>query len=218
MLLKSDSIPRKGLCAESSKTIDQAISDETGLWKAFKKGNKQAFSVIYQQNVKVLYHYGRKIINNKDLVEDCIQDLFYELWERRDRLSDTDSIKYYLLKSLRIKLLKEIEKNHKFLEDQRIAEYAGFQRVSSYEEELVEEQFQEERKENLSHVLNGLPARQKEAVFLRYYGDLNFEEIASIMSINHQSVHNLIYRAIKILRKGILHKQGILLLAASLCG
>ena len=187
---------------DTSQHAFSPLPDEGQVWKDFKSGSKQAFFRIYINYVNVLYNYGRKIINDKDIIEDCIQDLFLELWESKEKLSDTNSIKYYLLKALRIKIFKEISKRNKPLDRHALADY-DFNIVSSFEAELINEQSSIEQKEKLSNALKKLSQRQKEAIFLRYFDDLAYEEVASIMGINYQSVHNLIHRAIKILREHV---------------
>jgi RNA polymerase sigma factor (sigma-70 family) len=191
------------------------LPDESQVWKEFKNGSKEAFFRIYINYVNVLYNYGRKIINEKDLVEDCIQDLFLEIWESREKLSDTNSIKYYLLKALRIKIFKELNKRNKYLDKNALPENYDFNIVFSFEVELINEELSVEQKEKLSKVLEKLSQRQKEAVFLRYFDDLEYDEIASVMAINYQSVHNLIHRAIKILRENLVIEISYLLLVAS---
>lgn len=211
MSLKSEITLIKGQSKGFQKKCSHPLPDERQVWKDFKSGNKQAFSQIYDTYVNVLYNYGRKIINDKDIVEDCIQDLFFELWDSKEKLSDTDSIKYYLLKALRIKIFKELNKQSKFLDKNGLSDTYDFNIVSSYEVELIDEQLSIEQKEKISNVLTKLSKRQKEAIFLRYFDDLNYEEIASIMSINPQSVHNLIHRTITILRENLIIELALLM-------
>lgn len=197
----------EGKSTSHKKNVVQVLPDESKTWNNFKRGDKEAFSLIYNRYVNVLYNYGRKIANNKVLIEDCIQDLFFELWERKEKLSNTDSIKYYLMKALRIKILKELKNQSKFLESDKLPDYYDFNLISSREAEIVNGQFSEEQKNRISAAMSKLSKRQKEALFLRYYEDFSFGDIASIMSINHQSVHNLIYRAIGVLREHLLTKK-----------
>ena len=58
-------------------------------------------------------------------------------------------------------------------------------------------------KTNLPKILNGLPKRQKEAIYLKYYSGLKAKEIAKIMNINYQSVINLLFKAIKSLKEDV---------------
>ncbi|HEY9488870.1 MAG TPA: sigma factor, partial [Chryseosolibacter sp.] len=76
------------------------------IWKAFKKGSKEAFATIYKEHVRDLLNYGYKVTSDRRLIEDSIQDLFFELWKNRSGLSDTDSIRFYLFRALRYKIVR----------------------------------------------------------------------------------------------------------------
>lgn len=80
--------------------------DDQLLWKSFLEGNRESFEEIYSLYYKNLYTYGMRKINQPDIVRDCIQDLFVNLWTNRSGLGTTTNIKYYLLASLRNQLTR----------------------------------------------------------------------------------------------------------------
>lgn len=82
---------------------------DPALWQAFKQGDRVAFERIYEQHIQPLINYGYKITTDRNLIQDCIQDLFVELWESRERLTNTDSVRFYLLKALRNKLIRHLQ-------------------------------------------------------------------------------------------------------------
>lgn len=202
-MILSSAIVSKEPSTPQKKNLYYPWPTENQLWKDFKSGNKKAFSHIYKNYFNVLFNYGCKIINDENLVKDCIQDLFFELWESK-KLSDTDSIKFYLLKSIRNKILKKLNQQNKHFDKNGLSFNYDFNLVLSYETELINEQCSVEQKEGLLNCIKKLSKRQQEAIHLRYFDDFNYDEISSIMSINHQSVHNLIYKAIKILRDNLI--------------
>ncbi len=73
--------------------------------------------------------------------------------------------------------------------------------VFSPEDLMVENETRQSLHEHLLQALNLLPARQREAVYLRYYEELSYKEVASIMGVNYQSVVNLLFKAMTALRK-----------------
>src|SRR5690606_10543545 len=75
-------------------------------WCAFKNGDRNAFAEIYRQQVRDLLNYGYKVTSDRRLIEDSIQDLFFELWKNRAGLSDTTSVRFYLFKALRFKIMR----------------------------------------------------------------------------------------------------------------
>jgi RNA polymerase sigma factor (sigma-70 family) len=197
------------------------VSSEQGLaekqlWDNFRNGDKKALAAIYTTTVKALLNYGQKFIPDKDIIADLIQDLFIELWNQRENLSHTSSIRYYLLKSLRYKIIRyNNQHKHRSVKYGFTDEYT-FELVFSHESKLIEDACQAEENEKLSMALAQLTKRQKEAIYLRYYNNLSYSEIASLMSVSEQSVYNLVSKAIKSLQHYLLHTIYLFLLACCL--
>jgi len=180
---------------------------EQELWQLFRNGDKDAFGEIFSSNYKALYQYGRKLNMNPLLLDDSIQDLFLDLWQRKSNLPEIQSVKGYLFKSLKFKLLKSTRNAIKLEEiDPESISYAEF----SHESMLIEEQQQKEEDQKLLQGINYLPPRQQEALFLKYRSQLEYEEISEMMGISRQAVINLIYKSVKFLRE-YLHTHSVIL-------
>ncbi len=76
-------------------------TSDIDIWKAFKRGDEDAFLLIYNTYFIRLCAYGYKFSLDTHLVEDCVQDVFIEIIKRRKKLSDTDNIQFYLMRSVR---------------------------------------------------------------------------------------------------------------------
>lgn len=174
------------------------LTNDPELWNAFRRGNEQAFAQIYRNYVKVLYRYGLKITPDTSLIEDCIQDLFIEIWDSRARLSETDSIKFYLFRVMRRKIYKRLtQQSSAHYESLEVADALT---VDSFESILIQDQETATHKDKLHQALGLLPVRQREAINLRFFHGFSYEQVADIMDINLQSVHNTIQKAMKLLR------------------
>lgn len=184
----------------SKKEYDAPASD-SALWKAFKQGCDHAFAHIYQSYSGLLFSYGMHIAGDQDRVKDCLQGLFVNLWDSRENLGDTDSIKYYLFKCLKRRLLGEIMANKKYTSMEEVGEDYDFEIVFSHECQLVSEQAHKEENEQLLRAINKLTKRQKEAIYLLYYSKLSHQEVASVMAIKVTAVYNLVYNALISLKK-----------------
>lgn len=173
------------------------VSDEK-LWELCLKGDRNAFKEIYCRFYPLLYNYGSKLITDKGLVKDCIQDLFIKLIQNYESLSYTSFVKGYLVKSFRNKLYDSLEKQ-RTMED-----------ISLYEnvfltDDLLPLLFPEEVESNnetkrLIAAFQNLSARQQEIIYLYYVNELKHEEIAEVMEINYQSSKNLLFRSLSRLR------------------
>ncbi|MFB0945357.1 MAG: sigma-70 family RNA polymerase sigma factor, partial [Spirosomataceae bacterium] len=165
------------------------------LWQAFKNGDRQAFSTIYNVYIEDLLSYGYRVTTDRQLIRDSIQDLFLQLWQSRNSLTDTDSIRFYLYGSLRNRIVRNTEKNP----IQTIDSTDLFDNIIgalSFEDDLIAMERLTEQKQRLKRAISELPKRQQEILQLRYYHDFSLEEISNIMQINNQSVRNLLHRAI----------------------
>jgi RNA polymerase sigma factor (sigma-70 family) len=172
-------------------------SEVAELWLAFKKGDKGAFSlaIIFY---RTLYNYGTKLTPDTNLVEDCIQDLFFEMWRRREFLGETEHVKFYLLKALRRKIYLEKKSKDKWGHNAVMAdEELDFVGEFSIESRIIEVETNEQQLKKLHQILGSLSKRQREVIYLKFYQEMDYQQIASMMSINYQSVRNLIHTAIR---------------------
>ena len=115
-------------------------------------------------------------------------------------------VKAYLYKSIRRKLLKQLKKvratSHKEIMNE------SMHITYSREWSLIKEQSHQRQKDLLAKAFEDLSARQKEAVVLKYYGGLSYQEIASVMSLQKiKSARTLLYRAIDVLKTSLGRKH-----------
>lgn len=181
--------------------INEKVSDFE-LWSRFKAGDDMVLSLIYQSNSRKLYHYGLKFTSDVLLVEDSIQDLFTELIKNRKNLGDTDNISFYLLKSIKRKLLR------KLISERRISmgtpeENYAFDVTYSVELDMISEEISQQKKALLAQVLQELTPRQKEAIYLRFSKELNYNEVSEMMNISVEASRNLISGAVKKMKEAI---------------
>jgi RNA polymerase sigma-70 factor (ECF subfamily) len=174
--------------------------DDQNAWRLFLKGDKDALSHIFLDYYDDLFNYGRKLSNNQDIAKDSIQDLFLKLWKNRNNLKSVQIVKPYLFKSLRhhIQDSLELRKPWQSIDN----DYDPmFPVVYSHEDFLINNQVTEESRIKVIEVLNKLTPRQREAIYLRFFEDLDFEIISQIMEMNIQSVRNTIHRAMQVMRE-----------------
>lgn len=185
-------------------------TSDAALWDDFLEGSETAYAYLYGKYAVTLYNYGYKIAQNRELTEDCLQDLFLTILETRERLGRTDSIKFYLMRALRREIVRKLTYEQRFNHEPDTLDFAI---EFYYEPTWLDRQISSEQSALLLHKLNNLPARQKEALFLKYFDDLSYEEIAGVMGIEQTSVYKIVYKAIASLQKRMPINAGLLLLA-----
>lgn len=176
--------------------------DEGRAWAMFKNGDNRMFSAIYSAYSRKLYQYGLKFTQNRTLIEDSIQELFFELLKNRKTIGQTDHILRYLLKSFRFKLFRLLKYERRFDLRNGSEEYA-FDITFSIEHELILREKADRKSEIFAKALQELTPRQKEAIYLKFTNELEYNEVSEIMNMNLESCRNLIYRAVKALKESV---------------
>lgn len=174
--------------------ISNEVSHEI-VWDKFRAGDKEALGKLALYYYPLLYNYGLKLHADADFVCDCIQELYLELWERRSFLSATDFVKTYLLKALRNKISKESIRLKRFKAPQNLP-FESPTDISAELQMVLKEEETAQIKQ-LNSILDTLTKRQQEIVYLRFYQNLEFDEISEIMGLTRQSVANLLHRTLK---------------------
>ncbi len=174
------------------------ISDKD-LWGSFKSGDPESLSCIYEQNVQLLFRYGKKFTSDNELVKDTIQDLFFDLIRTRKNLGSTDSIKFYLIASFRRKLIATLKKRPLRV-DTDVEKTMDADLVSFSEYELFEKEELSPREKLVREGLKTLTPKQREILYYRYTCNFDYEHICQITSLKYDSARKQNFRALQSLR------------------
>lgn len=172
----------------------------TNTWKKFREGDKDALLILYNEHYIGLMNYGLKVTSNREMTKDAITQILLRLWDNRSSLPDVINIRSYLLTTLRRELLAEIK-----MENKRHSKYteAGQNlpaEEKSYEELIIQLQQNNELNHKLLSALKTLTSREKELLQLKFFEDLDYEDIAERCIISKRTAYNIIHRALKTLK------------------
>jgi RNA polymerase sigma factor (sigma-70 family) len=170
------------------------------IWEKFLEGDKEAFARLYNLHVEALYRYGTKLCSSNDLVKDAIQEVFLDLYLKRQKnKTNPENLRWYLILALKRNLIKKLKRNRK-LADEAECEL-NFEPEYSIEKAIIENEEEAELNRRVNDVLKNLPAKQKEALYLRYNESMEYPEIAQVLNISVESVRKQVYRALNSIRK-----------------
>lgn len=169
----------------------------TRLWPLYCSGDKGAFGQIAEHCYPSLHHYGTKFTDDRELIKDCLQDLLLDIWEKRGQLSGVTSPRPYLFQAFRNNLLHRVRQVSRFSEiGSDELEFSSF----SSETEWIDRETEAGLGRKIRQVMERLPKRQREALYLRYYENLTYDEIAGIMGLRRQAVANYLQYGIQKMR------------------
>lgn len=157
------------------------------------------FATLYDKHIDNLFAFGSKFTQDREMIKDCIQDVFVRLYSRREMLESVNNIDSYLYVALRNRINDEFRRN---------AHNCDSEINDSTMKTMAESDAYNKEKLHREHVLTlcleraicKLSPRQRQIIDLYYVEKRKYDEICRIMGINYQSVRNLMHRSISRLR------------------
>ncbi|CAM4415188.1 RNA polymerase sigma factor, sigma-70 family [Pedobacter westerhofensis] len=171
----------------------------SGLWLSFTKGDRDAFTAIYNTYVGALYEYGMRILKDENQVGDCIHDLFIKLWLNHKTVRKTDNIRFYLIASLRNTILSYKAKEDR-LPKEEFHNPDDFVLDFNAESAQVNKEESVAQSRRINDALDQLTGRQKEIIYLKYFEEMSYEQIADLMNISVKGAYKLSARALDALK------------------
>ncbi len=170
------------------------------LWREYRTGDINALATLMERFYPDLFNWGMRLHSEREFVKDCIQEIFLSLWKVQETIAPVENVRSYLLVVLKSRILRELSKKENKLHT-RLSEDYAFSIEFSADLRLIEEEHEVYQLRKLEQVMNHLPPRQKELIYLRFHQNLSFEQIAEVMQLGRQSVYNLLQKSLGSLRK-----------------
>ena len=162
------------------------------IWARIGNSDQEAYTTVYIYYYRRLYNYGKKFTNNELLIEDTIQEVLMEIWKTRNRLSSVEFPVTYFYSSFRYLLFRNLRADQKIVnvepEDEGVFSIDHFIIIGENDTLL---------KEKLNKSIAGLTSRQREAIFLRFYEGLSYQEVAEVMNITVKATYKIMARALQ---------------------
>lgn len=154
--------------------------EKISLISRVREGDRKAFDELCRKYYAMLVSYARLFLKD-DWAEDVVQDVFYNVWQRRETLDDSNSLYKYLLRSVYNRSLNYLDKN------KRAGEYGAWYREriaalgSSYyapdNSPVVQKLYNDDLRASLDAAIESLPPKCREVFRLSYIEDLSNREI-----------------------------------------
>ena len=177
--------------------LNTTFNTDQQILEHLAKNDVRAFDFLYNKYFSKLYGAVYKRLQNQELTEEVVQELFISLWERRDVLTISTTIEAYLFSSVKYLVIAQYKKNNLF------EKYSN-----SLNPEVDDNNFSEqviafdELNAAYQNSLKLLPERCREIFLLKRTG-LSQREISEKMDISEKTVENQMTKALKILREAL---------------
>lgn len=186
---------------------ENAVKEEKALalLNDYRNGNHQAFTLLYNMYATALLNYGTCLTQDKELVKDCVHDVFVKLL-LKCKTSDIKKVGSYLFISLRNKILDEFRRNA-FSTDTPITDVKIKRSGDSAETLYISSEHERRMHNNVVSLFNELTPRQQKAFKLYFIEQRKYDEICDIMHMNYPCVRNLVHRGMLKIRSSETYKR-----------
>lgn len=182
--------------------------DDFSLLERLRQGDPQSFELLFRHYWEPLYATAVCRLQNAAEAQDVVQNLFTDVWQRREQLNVKTSLKAYLYTALKYTILD-------YLRAQTVREkYArAIQRVvASSDNSTAEAIAYHELKKKVDQGVRSLPERCGQVFRMRRLEHHSVKEIAAKLGISPKTVENQLTKATKVLRVRLKEFVSILLL------
>ena len=180
------------------------------------KKQLQQIEHLFKRFYKPLKTYAFRFVNDKDIAEDVVQDVFFELWSRREyiRFENQPEVKSYLFKSVYNRSLNII--NAGLLEKKTLDDTAEelllknyhFSHIQNQEHSLLLKELEDE----IALFIETLPPQCKKVFVLSRIQELKNKEIAEQLGISIKAVEKHITKALALLKEHLMKKDMLFIL------
>ena len=163
------------------------------------KNESISFLSIYNLYINDLLSYGISSGFDEDTCRDAAHDVFYKMYKEKDKLVHVKDAKSYLFRCFRNRLFNIYNKVSRIspLTDENIQFTTNVTIVDT----IISKEEKEKLQQSVSELLDSLTPRQREAIYLRYMQEMDYEDISEILKMNCNSARRLVHRGIKALRE-----------------
>ncbi len=173
-------------------------------------GDSRAFEILYRRYFSKLYGAAYKRLQDKELTEEIVQELFVSLWERRASLP-IENIENYLFTSIKYLVIAQFRKDTLF------EKYSSTLNLDENDDNFTEQAVAfDELNEAYQQALQVIPERCREVFLLKRSG-LSQKEISERLDISEKTVENQMTKALKILRGALKDYTALLILFTPDC-
>jgi RNA polymerase sigma-70 factor (ECF subfamily) len=165
--------------------------------RRIRKGDIRQFESLFRSSYVSLVRYAKTLIKDHDTAEEIVQDLFFRLWQDKEKIKIVSSLNGYLFRSVHNRCLHYIE--HNKVMERHAAEMSHLQ--TEGEESPSDILEHKELQGKIAKVLERLPERCGKIFYMNRFEGLKYKEIAQKLSVSVKTVESNMGRALKEFRR-----------------
>jgi len=175
---------------------------ESLIVEQLKQGKERAYKFLYDRHYQILCHVAAQYVKDDFLAETIVGDVIFHLWEVRESLEITTSIRSYLMTSVKNRCLDYLKSQYNQKELKGLQDFPVLQYIKGDDYPLGR-LLEQELEEEVIKAIGRLPEESRRVFHLSRFEEKKYEEIASELGISVNTVKYHIKRALALLREDL---------------
>lgn len=180
-------------------------------WRKIKEGDEKSFELLFMGLFSELCNYAFQYTGDGFLSEEIVQDVFIKIWQNRENITPSKSIKAYIFQSVHNSCINSLiqKKNKKSINNVFLSEesWEFIQESRQINSFLLEKLEAEDTEQIIKRIILSLPVGCSEIFKMSRYENRSNQDIAEILNISVSTVRTQIYRALEKISEGLLNNS-----------
>ncbi len=181
--------------------------EEQQLLTALQAGSESALDQLFRQYYADLCRAVYRVLPDRTIAEDLVQDVFLDVWRKRENLSIKTSARAYLRRAAVNKTLNYIRDQRLHVEDEEKMPIGAAAKTPGALQLMEASELQE----HLLQAIDLLPERCRLVFVLSRFEELSNKEIATQLEVSVKTVENQMTKALKLLRSALQSYMSVLI-------
>ena len=169
-----------------------------------KAGDEASFDLLLQKYRLPLVNFLFRMVRDPASAEDLAQEVFLRVYRARKQYSPSAKFTTWLFRIATNLALNSVRDNrHRRMDvsiDAPVGEHEVPQELPARSLRIDEHMIERDRAQFIRHAIAGLPEKQRVAVLLHKYEEMDYGEIARVLECSESALKSLLFRAYETLR------------------
>ena len=193
---------------ETNMMAVAALERDAELMLRVREGDSASFALLLERHRSSVIHFLYRMVQNQAVAEELAQDVFLRVYRSRGSYEPTARFTTWLFRIATHLALNHIrdgrhEKGSESI-DSDVREGSGRQ-LFDHEPTVEQRMVREARLSEVRVAIESLPAKQKSAVLMHKYQEMEYSQIAAVLNCSESAVKSLLFRAYETLRSRLSH-------------
>jgi RNA polymerase sigma-70 factor (ECF subfamily) len=189
-------------------TVAVALDIDTELMLRVREGDGASFGVLLEKHRSSVVHFLYRMVQNQAIAEELAQEVFLRVYRSRSTYEPTAKFTTWLFRIATHMALNALRDGRHERLQERLDDNSGempARQVTDRRPTVEQSMVYQGKLDEIRRAITALPEKQRAAVLMHKYEEMEYSQIAKVLSCSESAVKSLLFRAYETLRARLAH-------------